>query len=300
MKIHFLRYKNIDFEAYNRCVENSPFATMYALSWYLDAVSPQWELLMAEDYRYVMPLPVKRKWGLRVLVQPLFCQQLGIFSSGTLSAEVYRAFVSALPYRICRMHFNPGNRFDSALPLRNNYCLDLNHPYTYIRGNYGSNFVRNLRKAGKENLFPEMATEWRVFLEVLKTNAGERPIRHQLKAFEAFIEQIGKQVKIEIRSVKDERATILSSALFVRWKRRIYYLMSVSTAEGKEKQSMAFLLDKFLEDHAGNELVFDCEGSSLPGVARFYAGMGAVNECFPEFSGCGFLFAAAAFVKKLR
>ncbi|MDR1631378.1 MAG: hypothetical protein LBR97_00560, partial [Dysgonamonadaceae bacterium] len=73
MKIEWLKHEEIDFQAYNRCIESSSFGAVYAMSWYLDAVSPFWELLMAENYRYVMPLPVKRKFRIKYLMQPLFC-----------------------------------------------------------------------------------------------------------------------------------------------------------------------------------------------------------------------------------
>jgi hypothetical protein len=74
-------------------------------------------------------------------------------------------------------------------------------------------------------------------------------------------------------------------------------MLPVSTAEGKQKQSMSFLLDKFIELHAEKELVLDFEGSSLSGIARFYAGMGAVNECFPVLSKPNFLF---DWIKKMK
>jgi hypothetical protein len=300
MKIHLIPYTDIDFEAYNRCVESSPFATVYALSWYLDAVSPRWKLLMADDYQYVMPLPVKQKWGLEYLIQPLFCQQLGIFSSHPLTADIYKKFVAVLPYRLCSLQFNPGNLFDTSLPLKNNYWLDLNVPYSQIRKNYKKNFIRNLAKAKKENLHLEESTDRQVFLDVVKENVAQHSVRRQINNLEAFIEQIKNHVKIEIRSVKNEHAVILSSALLIQWKNRIYYLFPVSTAEGKQKQSMAFLLDKFIEMHANKELILDYEGSSLPGVARFYAGMGAVRECFPVFTKSKILFDLVSFVKKFR
>jgi hypothetical protein len=214
---------------------------------------------MAGDYQYVMPLPVKQKWGLKYLIQPLFCQQLGIFSSRPLTADLYEKFVSALPYRLCRMQFNPGNLFDTSLPLKNNYCLDLNVPYTQIQKKYKKNFIRNLSKAKKEHLHLEASTDWHVFLDVVKNNAGQHSTRRLVNDFKSFIEQIKNQVEIEIRSVRNEQAVILSSMLLIRWKNRIYYLLPVSTAEGKQKQSMAFLLDKFIEMHANKELILDYE-----------------------------------------
>ena len=52
------------------------------LTWYLDIVSPGWEAIVKEEagcYVAVLPLPVRRKFGLRYLQQPLLTQQLGLF-----------------------------------------------------------------------------------------------------------------------------------------------------------------------------------------------------------------------------
>jgi hypothetical protein len=300
MKIALLQHNEIDFDAYNRCIESSPFATMYAMSWYLDAVSLKWNLLMADDYRYVMPLPVKQKWGLKYLTQPYFCQQLGIFSSYPLTADVYKNFISAIPYCICRLQFNSGNFFDDSLSVKNNYTLKLNDLYLHIRENYKKNFIRNIRKAEKENLRLEKSTDWQIFLDVVKNNAGKSPILHLLSTFETIVRQIKNRVIIEIWSVKNEGEIILSSALFIRWKNRIYYMLPVSTAEGKAKQSMSFLLDKFIETYAGQPFILDFEGSSLPNIARFYANVGGVKESFPVLFKPRILFDLLAFAKKFK
>jgi hypothetical protein len=273
---------------------------MYAMSWYLDAVSPQWKLLTAGDYQYVMPLPVKQKRGLKYLIQPYFCQQLGVFSANPLTVDICEDFISAIPYRIYNLQFNPGNTFHNAPVERNNYTLKLDNLYPHIQKNYKKNFIRNIKKAEKENLRLEKNTDWQAFWDVGKNNAVYRQADYLLTVFKTIIQQIKDHVNVEIWSVRNEQTSILSSVLFVQWKDRIYYLLPVSTAEGKQKQSMSFLLDKFIETHANKKLILDFEGSSLPNIARFYANIGAVKECFPVLSKPQILFYLVSFVKKLH
>jgi hypothetical protein len=54
---------------------------VYAYSWYLDIVSPGWDALVKDDYKSVMPLTWRKKYGIKYLYQPFFTQQLGVFSS---------------------------------------------------------------------------------------------------------------------------------------------------------------------------------------------------------------------------
>ena len=290
MKIKRIKHQEIDFDAYNHCVESSPFGTVYAMSWYLDAVSPQWEVLMADNYRYVMPLPVKKKMGISYLTQPYFCQQLGIFSTEPISLNIYNQLVKAIPYFFYRIQLNPGNRFDGFhTQLRDNFELNLNRPYSEIRENYGQNFDRNIKKSKKIRLYIDKKTKLDTFFEIVKNNAGERPIQNLLPLFKEMIMKIQEKVSIEIQCVKDESDSVLSAALFLRWRKRIYYLLPVSTPEGKATQSMSFLLDQLIQEYAEQALILDFEGSSIPNVARFYQGTGAVKTSYPLIKRIGFM-----------
>jgi hypothetical protein len=299
MKIHHLKYGQIDFKAYDHCIESSPYGMIYAMSWYLDAVSPHWELLMADNYRYVMPLPVKQKWGIKYLMQPLFCQQLGIFSMQQLTAEICQSFIAGIPYFFYHIQLNAGNVFDFAgTRMRDNFVLDLNKPYSDIQKNYRKNFVRNIKRAEKETLCVEKDTAWDTFRQTVKNNCGSRPIQYSLNVFGSIIQHIRKSTIVEIWSIKNESQEILASAFFVRWKSKTYYLLPVSTPEGKEKQSMSFLLDQYIRTYSGEKLMLDFEGSSIPNIARFYKSVGASNACYPVITKPKVLFGYRSFVKR--
>ncbi|GHT72933.1 hypothetical protein AGMMS50262_03080 [Bacteroidia bacterium] len=282
MKIFRLTYKEIDLEAYDRCVEKSSFGSVYAMSWYLDAVSPQWEVLMADDYRYVVPLPVKKKFGIRYLTQPYFCQQLGIFSTEEISLSIYNEFIKAIPYSFYHLQLNTGNVFAGRFSeLRDNFVLNLNRPYTEIRENYGSNFSKNIKKSKKYNLYTDKKIKFDEFLNLIRSHTSGRPIENLLPIFNHLIQKIQEKVIIEIRGIRDEKDTIQAVALFLRWKNRLYFLLNASTPEGKVTHSMSFLLDNVIQDYAGQDLILDFEGSSIPNIARFYQSTGAVKTSFP-------------------
>ena len=59
--IRLLSHSEIDFVKYDECIENSMQGKVYAMSWYLDAVFPNWSVYVVGDYDVVMPVPLKRK-----------------------------------------------------------------------------------------------------------------------------------------------------------------------------------------------------------------------------------------------
>jgi hypothetical protein len=84
---------------------------------------------------------------------------------------------------------------------------------------------------------------------------------------------------------KDDK---LIAALFgVQTRERFIYLIPVSNQAGKEHSAMFLLVDYILENICCQQgLVFDCEGSMIEGVARFYRGFGAEEQFYASISRC--------------
>ena len=77
--IQFVKYQNIDFVKWDKCIEKSINGNIYAKTWYLNIVCEVWHALVLDDYIAVMPLPSYKKWGISYISQPFMCQQLGLF-----------------------------------------------------------------------------------------------------------------------------------------------------------------------------------------------------------------------------
>ena len=92
MVVKHLTYNEIDRTRWDATIATSTNSLPYAYSWYLDAVSPQWEALASNNYEFVMPLPVKRKFGVKYVIQPRWVQQLGVFSAQPITKEIVKSF----------------------------------------------------------------------------------------------------------------------------------------------------------------------------------------------------------------
>ena len=100
MKILHLRHNQIDRIKWDATIAQSLCDLPYAYSWYLDVVCPMWEALVTEDYAYVMPLPLKKKWGISYLIHPIWVQQLGVFSAQEVTTEKLEAFRCIIHYLV--------------------------------------------------------------------------------------------------------------------------------------------------------------------------------------------------------
>lgn len=96
-----LKNNQINKILWDQVITGSDDPYVYLLSWYLDTVTPGWECLVNENYRMVMPLPVKYKFGIPYLVQPPFCQKTGVFGIGVKNDDArkfYRRIFWTFPY----------------------------------------------------------------------------------------------------------------------------------------------------------------------------------------------------------
>ena len=257
----------------------------YACAWFLDAVSPQWEALVGDDYAFVMPLPVKQKFGVKYVIQPRWTQQLGIFSAQPITPEIVKAFLAKIPYLSYDFNLNYANIFGEIRP---NSVIDLHHDYATLRQAYDSNTKRNIAKAQWHNLSIK-PIDIEQFVQFWSAENRQMPLEQHQK-LPLLCAAATKHGCGKIRGVFSAENQLIAALFTIEIFDRIVYLTPVSNAEGKQKSAMFLLVDWLLQHHATSGQLFDCEGSRIPGVARFYAGFGAqpqnyfsVHRCRPQW-----------------
>ena len=277
MQIEYLVHSSIDKEKWDQAILNADNGLLYACSWYLDCVSPGWEAIVANDYEYVFPVPVKRKYKLPYIVQPFLAQQLGLFGKGECSENMLHDCLSKLPSYSYEINLNYANFLDDA-QLMTNLILPLDKSYTTIRKNYSTNTLRNIRKAEK-NAYTFREVSVNDFL--MAYNSVEHPDSSvSLELIEQVITKGYEQSNIRCCALLNSTDQPVSGLAYGWFKNRIIYLFPFSTAEGKAGSAMFLLVDELLRQHAGSDLIFDFEGSMIEGVARFYKGYGAQPEIY--------------------
>ena len=79
MAIRYLPYNDIDKKKWDACIAAADNGLVYAGSMYLDAMAQNWDALILDDYKAVMPLTWKKKYSIHYLYQPFFTSCLGVF-----------------------------------------------------------------------------------------------------------------------------------------------------------------------------------------------------------------------------
>ena len=302
MKILHLRHKQIDRIKWDATIAQSLCDLPYAYSWYLDVVCPMWEALATEDYAFVMPLPLKKKWGISYLIHPIWVQQLGVFSAQEVTSEIFNAFRCRIPYLVYDFNINYLNSRVSCLVSshKTNLIIPCNKNINPIRKQYTTNTRRNITKANKcgleirEASIDEFVALWQTENQSMRSDL-HTTIRPLVEAAFKSRDAINCVSKVDIAEGNFtphlfgvyREGRLVASLFGIQTRTRFIYLIPVSNREGKECCAMFALVDHILETICCPQgLTFDCEGSMLEGVARFYRGFGAVEQPYASISRC--------------
>ncbi len=282
MEITYLKQNQINFKKWDACIASSFNGNAYAYSWFLDAVSENWEALVADNYSIVMPLTSRTKFKIKYLFQPMFTQQLGIFSQETLDANIVEQFINAIPKRIQFFEinlnkYNPIQHKKLHTEKRITYQLDLISTFAEINRNYKGNALRNIKKAKKNKITITRNITPNTYLELLKNTARLSKLytEEDLNTLRKLISFTLRHKIGSLYGAFDNTNTLCAAGFFVNTNRKSIFLNSVSNDIGRKTSAMFLLIDYFIQWNTEKDLTLDFEGSQITGIADFYKSFGA-------------------------
>ncbi len=282
----FIPYEKIDKIKWDNCVQQSLSPLLYASSIYLDFMADRhWDGLVLGNYEAVMPLPWRKKYGIKYIYMPAFIQQLGIFSSEEITTTVLFTFLEKLKenFRFAEYNFNAWNINEENshdFSTRTNYILSLKNTYDRSFNNYTRSFAKSLRRLKKWPMLLAHSQDVGEAVKLSKQLYSDRIAVWKGKdyaQFENLCKQLQAQNKIQIRKVLLD-GELLALTLLADDGKRLYNLVSCTTELGKKLEANYFLYDKIIEEYSGKDYILDLEGSDIPGIAAFYNKMNPQNE----------------------
>lgn len=280
--IKYLTYNQVNKTKWDERIKAAGNGILYASSGYLNQMAPQWNALVLKDYEIIMPLPWRKKFGISYLFQPSISPALGIFGDG-ITAEITDAFLANIPakFKVWDISFNSSNKIlpnKGTLIQRNNFVLNLDTAYSRIQQNYSENIRRNIAKAIKSGCVISKEISFDTVANICKK---EFPAFTRVE--DGLFEKL-QQVYIAYKAqsvsygVFSGEGKLLASCIFLFFKKRAYYWLVGNTPQSKLYGASSLLLDNFIKDHAGRDLLLDFEGSDTASVAEFYKKFGSVAE----------------------
>ena len=287
MAIEYAPYGQIDKQKWDSCIAAASNGLIYATSNYLDTMADNWDALILDDYKAVMPLTWKKKYGFYYLYQPFFTASLGVFGK-KITAAMVNDFCNGIPakFRYVDIYLNYANRFqlkNFTLYERSNYVLPLDKPYQEIYEGFRDNIKRNIRKADK--LGCEIKKDCSVN-DVLKLaseySKDEMLSQKDYKRFKKLYKLLYANKQAAIYGIVSASKELMASCVFFFYGNRAYYILVGNHPNGKTIGASHALINAFIKDYAGKNMVLDFEGSDIRNLAFFYSSFGAVEEKYAQ------------------
>ncbi len=280
--------RDIDKVKWDQLLSNYPNAFPYALSWYLDIVSPNWKALIVNDYDHVLPLPWRQKWGFTYVYPPEFTQQIGIFGKEKASHSLIEEMINFASKEFSYLEFNLNKDNYLDFPKkgirskwRRNFVLHLSPSYQKLFKAYHKNTQRNVKKSKSKGLLIKKADNPELIISTFLNNKGKQ--LKEKKITYPLLNELYKAGETEhsfelLHVYKDD--IFLGGAMFLNYIKRKIFLFSALNEKGRENKAMFFLLDHIIESYAENDLLLDFEGSDISDLATFYHRFGAKEKLY--------------------
>lgn len=282
MEIRYLKHNEIDIQKWDRCIKKSVNGTIYGYSWFLDIVSEDWDALVDERYETVMPITYKEIAGIKILIQPPYATNLGVYSVNVLEESIVDAFASKIPgnFRYIRINLNKFNKIASQffkVKRGRVYELDLIRPYAKITARYSEKVKRTLRE-GAENRISVIGGMNSVDLISLylkeKGFLWKFLFRQRIKKIRMIIAAAVKYRVGKIYGAYTRENNLCAAGLFVWSHQKIFFLAFGIDKVGKKEHALEVLIDEFIKLNAEQNATLRFEYSSQSRYAHMYSGFG--------------------------
>jgi hypothetical protein len=284
--INYHKHNEIDREQWDNCVKNSPGVKPYAYSWYLDIMAPGWEALVDDDYDSVFPVPGFSRFGIKYVANPIFLQQLGVFSPDKQPSEAILEFLDYMPasYKLIDLCITQEVHHDGfRITEKSNFELDLSKPYEYLWGNFSSHCKRNIETSAKKN--PELTTDItpEEVIDLFIMNKGKEINGIKIRDYERLKNLMNfciKNKKGRLIGVRATRKRLIYGIFIVETHGNKTMLFVVNTPQSRERRIGYFMVNELIKNHSSTKTILDFAGSSIPAIASFMESFGSVKVPF--------------------
>jgi hypothetical protein len=273
----------IDTAKWDACVAANTNGLIYACSFYLNAMAHDWYGLVINNYETIFPIPVKKKLGIQYMYMPPFTQQLGFIGNiNLIDKKAIGTIQSFVKYGSPYLNFSNQNFAENQTCVaHNNFTIDLQQSHSSIKNNYKKTIDYSLSKAEKFNLqftIDNNIDESVLLYQQYNKNNMQHVNNADYTHLILLLKQLQLNKQLHIRKAINANNELMSIALLMKDNKRYYNIINVTPEAGRKCEANYFLYNNILQELSEQPMLFDFEGSDLPGVQKFYEKFGATNQ----------------------
>jgi hypothetical protein len=158
--------------------------------------------------------------------------------------------------------------------------LSLAESYEVLYKNFRENIKRNVKKAIQLNCVVQkkIPVDDVIALAIEQSNQFSPITLNDFARFKKLYNQLHINQQAITYGVFSARKELLASAVFFYFQERAYYILVGNNPNGKTFGASHALVNAFIKDHAGQNILLDFEGSNIRSLAFFYNSFGAIEE----------------------
>jgi hypothetical protein len=288
--IKYTTHNEIIKSKWDYSITNSVNKLPYAYSWYLDIVSPNWDALIYDDYKVIMPLTKRKKYGISYIYQPILCQQLGAFSTVNENAFCIDDYIKAIPnkFKLIEIAINSKNFLSNDLMVKQtirkcNQILSLYDNYENIHNGYKKNHKKNIEKFFKHRMSFEIRNQsYQNFCQNKFNFIKEKGIEMKKQDKDIYMKllmELERRDYLKTYLGYDKNNKILGGISYFNIDESIM-IQTFCNKQGRSHGLMYFLMDNLIRENSGKRIFIDFMGSSIEGIRYFHNGFGCHEEYF--------------------
>ena len=285
--IKYIKRKDLEVVKYDACIESSLQSRIYAFSWYLDIVADNWDVLVLDDYKAVMPIPWRKKMGIKYLYPPFWMIELGFFSKD--KEQSLKPFLDVIlkKFKFSELRLNTkNNTFKSDfLVFKQLQFLDLSKSYESIFKEFNRNRKREVAKAKKHDLVENWNDNPELLITIFKENIGNRVKELKENDYINLLKlmQISIEKKVgELLTIYDANNKLIAAAFFFKHKNRVTQLVCASDLSNRKNGAHTFFNDRAIFKYQPHFQEYNFGGSSMKNIANYYRSFGALTEEYQQ------------------
>ena len=287
MKVVHYSNSEVATDEYDKCISAAPNGNTYALSWYLNITCPDWEFLSTDDFITVMPLPVFKTLGRKILKQPEFTYLLGLFSTAVPDPEVIQSFLHCIPgnYRLkqlCMNKFNLIKSYDSR--YYNSFELDLIRSYEIISKLYSAETRTKLQEAEKASLgyMRSISThDLLMFSYRFDVFNKHRLKPNQIDALRLITSSAIRYRAGQTLAAYDARNNLCATLFLLNHIGRISIHHAAANTEGIRNGALYFILDSYIRENSEKNLVLCIDDPDAKNLSEIFLNFGSSVSTYP-------------------